>query len=169
MCKSLLKKSISNLLSFLVVAEDSTGHMWARRILYITFWYVPFRCMLNYKDHLRMMLQHGLCFDSFCCVGFTFLSLLTWYLSFCSGMWSDMGFYFCHLSCILRSQYVFHHPVNIWKQVGFIKQFIPQETLSLFVLLVGMHGRGKQWGCLELVCILSPLYQTWVFHRGLKY
>ncbi len=67
-------------------------------------WYVPFCCMLNYKDHFRMMLQHGLCFGSFCCVSFASLSLPTWYLSFCSGMWSDMGFYFCHLSCSLKSQ-----------------------------------------------------------------
>jgi hypothetical protein len=64
-------------LCFLVVAEDSTGRMWARGILYITLWYVPFGCVLSYKDHLRMMLQHGLCFGSFYCVGFAFHSLPT--------------------------------------------------------------------------------------------
>jgi hypothetical protein len=42
-----------------LVAEDSTGRMWARGILYITLLYVPFCCVLSYKDHLKMMLQHG--------------------------------------------------------------------------------------------------------------
>ncbi len=90
---------------------------------------------------------------------FAFLSLPTWYSSFCSGMWFDLAFYFCHLSCILQSQQVFHHHLNIWKQVGFIKQLF--HCLCCWQ----MHGRGKQWGCLELVYILSPLYQTCVFHR----
>ncbi len=71
---------------YFLVAEHSAGRMWAGGILYITLWYVPFCCVLSYKDHLRMMLQHGLCFGSFCCVGFAFLSLPTLYPSFCSGM-----------------------------------------------------------------------------------
>jgi len=58
-----------------LVAEHSIGRMWVGGILYITFWYVPFGCVVNYKDHLRMMLQHGLCFGSFYCVDFAFLSL----------------------------------------------------------------------------------------------
>jgi len=60
-----------------LVAEDSTGRMWAGGILYITLWYVTFCCVLSYKDHLKMMLQHGFFFGSFCCVGFAFLSLPT--------------------------------------------------------------------------------------------
>ncbi len=36
-----------------LVAEHSTSRMWAGWILYITLWYVPFGCMLSYKDHLR--------------------------------------------------------------------------------------------------------------------
>jgi hypothetical protein len=64
-------------LYFLVVAEDSTSCMWAKRILYIIFEYVPFCYMFSYKYHLRMTLQHGLCFGSFCCVGFALLSLPT--------------------------------------------------------------------------------------------
>jgi hypothetical protein len=60
-----------------LVAEHSTGRMWAGGILYITPWYVPFGWVLSYKDHLRMMLQHGLCFGSFCGFGFAFLSLPT--------------------------------------------------------------------------------------------
>ncbi len=60
-----------------LVAEDSTSRMWTGGIFYITFWYVPFCYVLSYKDHLRMMLQHGLCFGSFCCVRFAFLFLLT--------------------------------------------------------------------------------------------
>jgi len=64
-------------LYFLVVVEDSTSYMWAKGILYITFEYVPFCCMFSYKDHLRMMLQHGLCFGSICCVDIAFLSLPT--------------------------------------------------------------------------------------------
>jgi hypothetical protein len=59
------------------MAEHSTGRMWAGGIVYITFWYVPFSCVLNYKDHLKMMLQHGLCFGFFCCVGFALLSFPT--------------------------------------------------------------------------------------------
>jgi hypothetical protein len=62
---------------YFLVAEHSAGRMWAGGILYITLWYVPFCYVLSYKDHLRMMLQHGLCFGSFCCVRFAFLFLLT--------------------------------------------------------------------------------------------
>jgi hypothetical protein len=48
-----------------------------------------------------------------------------------------MGFYFCHLSCILKSQYVFHHHVNIWKQFHSIGN-------SFIVYVVGRDAQTKE-------------------------
>jgi hypothetical protein len=79
-----------------LVAEHSAGRIWSGGILCFTLWYVPFCCVLSYKDHLRMMLQHGLCFGSFCCVGFallSFLFLLDTHLSVlgCDLIWASIS------------------------------------------------------------------------------